>query len=199
MQDACTYTIHEVRQKPESSTALRPLTVNVRNKKRTHFDSSLPLEILPRVNFIQNIISTRGSNVLPNINRTQAAERVEKCRFIPSDLDRWRWNSNWSDRGTKNVFPVNLAKIRSAVPDIFHTQKSHRQRQKQNPTQFTARGKNRAPQWWTITEFSGLNHLRVTPVKGKWARRLRCNGVWHHLAFKPEEGQCQCVMDVVLS
>jgi len=29
-----------------------------------------------------------------------------------------------------SVFPVNLAQIRSAVAEIFHTQKSHRQRQK---------------------------------------------------------------------
>ena len=32
-----------------------------------------------------------------------------------------------------SVFPVNLAQIRSAVAEIFHTQKSHRQRQKTEP------------------------------------------------------------------
>jgi len=55
-------------------------------------------------------------------NRMQAAERAEKCHFYlvtlifvpdlqtrPSDM-------------TKHVFHVNLAQIRSAVPDIFHTQ-----------------------------------------------------------------------------
>ena len=31
-----------------------------------------------------------AKDVLPNINRTQAAERAEKCRFcIPGDLDLW--------------------------------------------------------------------------------------------------------------
>jgi len=38
---------------------------------------------------------------------------------------------------TKDVFLVNLAQIRSAVPEVFHTQ-SNRQRQKQNLTQFIA-------------------------------------------------------------
>jgi len=48
-----------------------------------------------------------------NISRTQVAE-------IDLDLKLVRAR-------TKHVFPVNLAQIRSAVPDIFHTQtkKSH--------------------------------------------------------------------------
>ena len=40
--------------------------------------------------------------------------------FFPGDLDLWPSNS--SERGTKHVFRVNLVQIRSAVPDIFHTQ-----------------------------------------------------------------------------
>jgi len=86
-----------------------------------------------------------AKDVLPNINRTQGAERAEKCRFVSlvTDLDLWPWHLNPSKRGTKHVFPVNLAQIRSAVPEIFHTQKSHRQRQKQNLTQFTAFGNKR--------------------------------------------------------
>jgi len=34
----------------------------------------------------------------------------------------WPWPSNSSERGTKRVFLVNLAEIRAAVPEIFHTQ-----------------------------------------------------------------------------
>jgi len=60
-----------------------------------------------------------AKDVLTNINRTQAAERAEKRRFCPW----WPWPSNSSEWGTKHVFRVNLAQIRSAVPNIFHTQK----------------------------------------------------------------------------
>jgi len=57
-------------------------------------------------------------------NRTQAAKRTEKCRF----LSLWPSTSNSSELGTKHVFCVNLTQIRSAVPEIFHTQtkKNHR-------------------------------------------------------------------------
>jgi len=37
-------------------------------------------------------------------------------------FDLWPWHSNSSEWGTKHVLPVNLAQIRSAVPEIFHTQ-----------------------------------------------------------------------------
>jgi len=59
------------------------------------------------------------------INRTQAAERPEKCRFlslVTLTFDIWPWPSKSSERGTKHVFRVNSAQIRSAVPEIFHTQ-----------------------------------------------------------------------------
>jgi len=47
--------------------------------------------------------------------------------------------SNPSERGTKHVFRVNLVQIRSAVPEIFHTQENLRwRRQKQNLRQFAA-------------------------------------------------------------
>ena len=55
-------------------------------------------------------------DVLPNINRTQAAERAEKCRFSLVTL------TFTFEQRTKHVFHVNLAQIRSAVPEIFHTQ-----------------------------------------------------------------------------
>jgi len=34
----------------------------------------------------------------------------------------WPWPSNLSEWGTKHIFCVNLSQIRSAVPEIFHTQ-----------------------------------------------------------------------------
>jgi len=41
-------------------------------------------------------------------------------------FDLWPWPSNATEWGTKHVFCVNLAQIRSAVPEIFHTQtKNH--------------------------------------------------------------------------
>jgi len=43
-----------------------------------------------------------AKDVLPNINRTQTAERAKKCRF----LFVRSWHSNSSERGTKHVFPV---------------------------------------------------------------------------------------------
>jgi len=79
-----------------------------------------------------------AEEVLPNTKHTQVAERAEKCPFCPS----WPWPWNSSERGTKHVFRVNLAQIRSAVPKIFHTQTKKSQHQKQNLTQFTASSKN---------------------------------------------------------
>ena len=58
------------------------------------------------------------------------SERVPLCRcqgvmevtrfFVPGHHDLWPWNS--SERGTKHVSPVNLAQIRSAIPEIFDAQ-----------------------------------------------------------------------------
>ena len=36
----------------------------------------------------------------------------------------WPWPSHSSERGTKHVFRVNLSQIRSAVPEISHTNKN---------------------------------------------------------------------------
>jgi len=57
-------------------------------------------------------------------------------------FDLWPWHSNSSEWGTKHVFPVNLAQIRLAVPEIFDakTKKSETAIKKQNLTQFTACG-----------------------------------------------------------
>ena len=79
-------------------------------------------------------------------HKPHAGRRMDqKWRFLSLltlTFDLWNWHSNLSEQGTKHVFPVNLAQIRSAVPEIFHTQTKKSQRQKQNFTQFTACGKN---------------------------------------------------------
>jgi len=36
-----------------------------------------------RVLRLKQVITLEAKDVLPNINRTQAAERAEKCRFCP--------------------------------------------------------------------------------------------------------------------
>jgi len=75
---------------------------------------------------------------LPNLNRTQAAERAEKCRFltlVSVDFDPLILTFQLVQTSSRG----NLVQICSAVPKIFHTQtKSHRQCQKQNLAQFTA-------------------------------------------------------------
>jgi len=59
--------------------------------------------------------------------------------LVTLTFDLSPWHSNSSERGTKHVFRVNLAQIRSEVPKIFHTRsKKVRQRQKQNLPQFSA-------------------------------------------------------------
>jgi len=59
------------------------------------------------------------------MNRTQAADIHRKPRFlslVTLTFDLWPWHSNSSERSTKHVFPMNLAQIRSSVPDISHAQ-----------------------------------------------------------------------------
>jgi len=48
--------------------------------------------------------------------------------LVTLTFDLWHWHSISTERGTKHVFPVNLAQIRSAVPDIFdsETNKKHK-------------------------------------------------------------------------
>ena len=61
------------------------------------------------------------------MSRTQAAEGAEKAVFVSGDLDFWPLILTFNlvqarDQTTKHVFLVNLAEIRSAVPEIFYTQ-----------------------------------------------------------------------------
>jgi len=58
--------------------------------------------------------------------QTQTSRRPPKglknVVFVPGDLDLWPWPSNSFEWGTKHVFRVNFVQIRSAVPEILHTQ-----------------------------------------------------------------------------
>jgi len=42
---------------------------------------------------------------------------INKLKIKKIDLDSW--HTNWSKRGTKHVYPVNLVQIHSAVPTYF--------------------------------------------------------------------------------
>ena len=89
----------------------------------------------------------RAKDVLPNINRTQAAERAEKCHFVPSDLDLRPSNS--SNRGTKNTSSVWTwhKSVQRFPQGISYTNKkpqtdSTRNRTFRSSLQFTACGNN---------------------------------------------------------
>jgi len=83
------------------------------------------------------------------INRTQAAERSDKCRFalVTLTFDLWPLTLTFKRVRARDQtrIPVNLAQIRSAIPEIFHI---HKQKSHTAPkTQFTACGKK----WlWTL-------------------------------------------------
>jgi len=96
---------------------------------------------------ISTLFKLVANDVLPTINCTQLPENAI---FVPGDLDLQTHQSegpntlvSWSLTSlfrTKHVFCMNLAQIRSAVPEIFHTptKTTHWQRQKQNLRQFSA-------------------------------------------------------------
>jgi len=86
-------------------------------------------------------------DVICSERATMHFQRGRNLSVVTLTFDIAHWHSNSSERRTKYVFTVNLAQIRSAVqrfPRYFiHKQKSHRQRQKQNVTQFTVCGNRR--------------------------------------------------------
>jgi len=83
--------------------------------------SNLKVKVIGESLRSQDELETR--DVLPNINRTQAAEKCRLLLWWPWPLSDLRpWHSNSFERGTKDVCGVDLAQIRSAVPEIFHTQ-----------------------------------------------------------------------------
>jgi len=56
---------------------------------------------------------------------TRISELEQRCfskHTAHTDRRNQPWPSNSSEWGTKYVFRVHLAQIRSAVPEIFHTQ-----------------------------------------------------------------------------
>ena len=91
-----------------------------------------------------------AKDVVPSINRTQAAERAENVVLslvtLTFDLDIQTLPSE----GTINTPSMWICrKYVQRLPRYFiHRQKSHRQRQKQNLTQFTVCGNNK-----TCTKF----------------------------------------------
>jgi len=49
---------------------------------------------------------------------------VHSAFFVRGDLDLWPWHSSSTERRTKDVYPVNVAQIRPAVPEIFDPQQN---------------------------------------------------------------------------
>jgi len=107
-------------------------------------------DVLLNVNRTQATeISTPGSDgMVPSAAEWCYLQRARSIPSLPGVIgvhgafsslvtlifDLWYWPPNSSQRGTKHVFRVNLAQIRSAVPEIFDSQKNkmkknaHRQR-----------------------------------------------------------------------
>jgi len=85
-------------------------------------------------------IKLEAKDVLPNINRTQAAPEGPKMPFLSLATLTFDLDFQTRPKGIKYVFRVNLAQIRLAIPEIFHKQTKKSQRQKQYLTQFTACG-----------------------------------------------------------
>ena len=117
------------------STALHALTARL-TTTNTHYSK----EVFPNINCTQAAeidldLQTRPSEAANTSSVWIWRKSVQRFPryppktlfFVRGDLDFWPWHSNSSNWGTKHVFPVNLAQIRSADPDIFHTQtkKSH--------------------------------------------------------------------------
>jgi len=77
-------------------------------------------------------IDPSAVRILQRTGTAQALQCIVNCddsavfRFlflVTLAFDFWPWHSNSSERGTKHVFRVNLAQIRSAVPEIFEAQR----------------------------------------------------------------------------
>jgi len=90
-------------------------------------------------------METRGQRYFTKHKPHTGCRKGQKCRFlslVTLTFDLWAWPSNLSERGTKHVFRVNLAQIRTR--DISYTNKKNTdwRCQKQNLPQFTACGKS---------------------------------------------------------
>jgi len=130
--------------------------VRARNQTIFHVNLAQICSAVPEIFHTQT--KTRAKDVLPNINRTQAAEITpvtEWPRLLLTDVicsecilfhHRWEWwectvhfcpwwpwplTFKFARVRTKHVFTANLVQILQRSGDIFHTQtKSHRHRQK---------------------------------------------------------------------
>jgi len=102
--------------------------------------------------YLNTIPRQEAEDDVRNINRRQATERAEKCRFYLW----WPWTLTVLDIKTRQHEESNTSsmwiwhKSVQRFPKAFHTQR-HRQRQKQNLPQFTACGKNCTKQKITKT------------------------------------------------
>jgi len=68
-----------------------------------------------------------AKHVLPNINRTQAVERAEKCNFFPADHDVLTLTSKLVRARDQTRLPCEFgANPFSGFGDISHTNKNHR-------------------------------------------------------------------------
>jgi len=85
-----------------------------------------------------------AKDVLSSRNHMQAADGPKNAVFVPGDLNLWPLTLTFKLVGARDKarLRVNLAQIRSAVPEIFHTQTKTTgwRRQKQNLPQFAACG-----------------------------------------------------------
>jgi len=83
---------------------------------------------------------TRGEKCFTKQKPHPGRRKGRKMPFCP--WCPWLCPSNSSESGTKHILHVNFSPIRSAVPEIFHTQRTTDwRRQKQNLPQFTECGK----------------------------------------------------------
>ena len=80
----------------------------------------------PVMLFVLAILSSTIHQITECTNyRNLIIKQQQRClskHKLHAGRRNWPWPSNSSEWGTKHVFRVNLAKIRSAVPEIFHTQ-----------------------------------------------------------------------------
>ena len=90
---------------------------------------------------VWNLAKLKAKDVSPNINRTQAAERDEKCRFCSGEP--WPLTLTFELVSAKDQtrLPCQFgANPFSGFRDISYTNEKKSQRQKQNLTQFIACG-----------------------------------------------------------
>jgi len=67
--------------------------------------------------------ATKWSRLLQHdVICTERIPLVHFLSMVTLTFALWPWHSNSFERGTKHVFPVNLAQMRSAVPNIFDSQ-----------------------------------------------------------------------------